>query len=176
MQPEIPPTYEETTQGSKAMMADFISRIKRASNWRSLQYILLADVGLSLDDKCKAMENAVNIPAITEEKDTVSLEDALWLQGSHKLAQSVCYYYHIACTSADRSWCKALIEADIEIRWIVQRMIWIHHQLQVVAYRKAAFEEALKALSPKVGRQHEDSQGKERTSTGISQRSYAKTA
>lgn len=84
---------------------------------------ILSGNELGVDDKCKVMEDADQIPAINEEKEAILLENALRLQGSHKIAQSVCYYYNTRHTSKDIVWRKALIEADIEILWIVQRKI-----------------------------------------------------
>ncbi|OQE08205.1 hypothetical protein PENVUL_c010G09929 [Penicillium vulpinum] len=146
MQSENPPSYEETTQSSKAIEKIFISQLEKAPDYKGLLHVLLSDNGLSPDYKCKAMEKADKIRAIDHEKNTILLEDALWLQGSHKLAQSVSYYYNIAHGSSDKNWCKALIEADIE-------------------------ETPLG-----VDRQYEDSQGKEHISTGIFLQNYAKIA
>ncbi|CAI7625197.1 unnamed protein product [Penicillium viridicatum] len=78
------------------------------------------------------------------------LELYFQIQGSHKLARSVCYYYHLEYASNDKSWCKALIQADIEIRWIVQRIIWVHQQIQDC--RTQAFELYLKGLNPRYWR------------------------
>ena len=127
-----PPSYEETTQASKAaIIPKFINQLESARNGKSVLSILSGDE-LGVDDKCKAMEDADQIPAINTEKEAILLENALRLQGSHRLAQSVCYYYNIQHTSKDRVWCKALIEADIEIRWIVQRITWVHQQLLTI--------------------------------------------
>lgn len=102
----------ETTQVSEAaIILRFISQLQSARNGKSVLFILLGNE-LGVDYKCKVMEDA-QIPAINEEKGTILLENALRLQGSHKLAQSVCYYYNTWHASKDRVWRKALIEADI---------------------------------------------------------------
>lgn len=134
-----------------AIIARFISQLESARNGKSVLSILSGNE-LGIDDKCKAMEDVGQIPAITEEKEAILLENALRLQGSHRLAQSVCYYYNARHTSKDRVWCKALIEADIEIRWIVQRMIWVHQQIQMK--RPMIFEQHLKKLNQEYWRAH----------------------
>ncbi|OQD66515.1 hypothetical protein PENPOL_c004G09484 [Penicillium polonicum] len=140
-----PPSYEETTQVSKAArIQSLVRKLERARNGNRVLYIL-SNNELGVDDKCKAIEDADRIPALNEEEEAIFLESLLQLQGSHKLAQSVCYYYHLEYASKDKGWCKALIQADIEIRWIVQRIIW-----------------------------PEDSHVRECTSTGISLQNYAK--
>ncbi|CAI7564381.1 unnamed protein product [Penicillium discolor] len=147
-----PPSYEETTQVTRAaIIACLISQLENARNGNSVLSIL-SDNELGVDDKCIAMEYTDQIPAIAEEKEAMLLENELRLQGSHRLAQSVCYYYNTRHTSKDRVWCKTLIEADIEIRWIVQRMIWVHQHLR--ATRFTAFRQHLKKLNQQYWRAH----------------------
>lgn len=146
------PSYEKTTQASKSMISKFIGQLESTRSRKGLLHVLLSDNGLGPDDKRKAIEEADKIPAIQREKDTIWLEDTLQLQGSHKLAQSVCYYYNITYASKYKVWCRALIQADIEIRWIVQRMIWVHQQIQNCGPR--VFELYLKKLSPRYWRAH----------------------
>lgn len=147
-----PPSYEETTQVSRAaIIASLISQLENARNGNSVLSIL-SDNELGVDDKCIAMEYTDQIPAIAEEKEAMLLENALRLQGSHRLAQSVCYYYNTRHTSKDRVWCRTLIEADIEIRWIVQRMIWVQQHLRTT--RTIAFRQHLKKLNQQYWRAH----------------------
>lgn len=147
-----PPSYEETTQVSNSMITKFISQLETARSCKNLLHVLLSDNGLSPDDKCKAMEKTDEIPALEQEKETMCLEDRLRLQDSHKLAQSVCYCYNIRYASKYKGWCKALIQADIEIRWIVQRIIWVHQQIQDGGTQ--AFDLYLERLNPKYWRVH----------------------
>lgn len=121
------PSYEETTKASKALVTKFITQVENAQDCNNLLLVLLSDNGLGIGDKCKAIEDAHRIPAIERDRDAEWVEDTLRLRGMHKLAQSVCYYFHIRHTYLNRNWCKALIETDIEIRWTVQRMIWVYH-------------------------------------------------
>lgn len=143
-----PPSYEETTQVS-ARIQSLIKQLERVQNGKSVLYIL-SNNELGVDDKCKAIEDADRIPALDKEEEAILLENSLQLQGSHKLAQSVCYHYHLEYASKDKGWCKALIQADIEIRWIVQRIIWVHQQIQDC--RTHAFELYLKRLNPRYWR------------------------
>ncbi|KAJ5275940.1 hypothetical protein N7524_002093 [Penicillium chrysogenum] len=187
MQPsERLPSYEETTKVSKALVNEFISGLE-AEQSRNSFLIVLLNRRLGIDDKCKAIEDAHRIPAIEQDTDAESVEDWLRLRGMHKLAQSVCYYVHTRHSSSNRRWCKALIEADIEIRWIVQRMIWVHQQKRNMGPQ--ALDGYLKSLKQKYWRVHrklwiaedidlqrEHSHFKDRRSTGISLLNYAKIA
>ncbi|KGO76818.1 hypothetical protein PITC_089360 [Penicillium italicum] len=85
------PTYEETTQVSNSLISTFISQLENAQSCKSLLLVLVSDNGLSPDDKCKAMEEADELPALAQEKETIWLEDRLQLQSSHKLAQSTAF-------------------------------------------------------------------------------------
>jgi hypothetical protein len=152
MQPsERLPSYEETTKVSKALVNEFISGLE-AEQSRNSFLIVLLNRRLGIDDKCKAIEDAHRIPAIEQDTDAESVEDWLRLRGMHKLAQSVCYYVHTRHSSSNRRWCKALIEADIEIRWIVQRMIWVHQQKRNMGPQ--ALDGYLKSLKQKYWRVH----------------------
>ncbi|CAG8014235.1 unnamed protein product [Penicillium nalgiovense] len=165
------PSYEETTKASKALVTKFITQVENAQYCNSLLLVLLSDNGLGIGDKCKAVEDAHRIPAIERGRDAESVEDTLRLRGIYKLAQSVCYYFHIRHTSLDRNWCKALIETDIEIRWTVQRMIWVYQRERVMGSR--TFDQNLKSLKRKYWRAHrklwieEDSIGSKSAARGF---------
>jgi hypothetical protein len=129
-----PPRYEETAKAPhKTKTANdvekFVRSLETVRHPKDLLEPLLS-TALSLDEKWEIMDTEIQYYSISQEfnADIRKLEAELEAKNHDGLSQLVSYTQHINVASWDRDWFKDLIKEDIRMRWIVQRIAWMHSE------------------------------------------------
>lgn len=129
-----PPRYEKTAKAAHKTktakdVEKFVISLETVQHPKDLLGPLLS-TALSLDKKWEIMDTGMKY-SIFQKKfsaDIRKLEAELEAKNHDGLAQLVSYTYHLNAASWDRDWFRDLIKEDIRMRWIVQRIAWMHSE------------------------------------------------